>query len=165
MIDSYPFNNPIYVDTIIGLTSNSTCIRRHTGAIVINNQGSIVGMGSNGAPDNVPACTDTGHCLRACVPRGHSLDQCVAVHAEMNAITDAQKKGINVEGYTIICTDSPCLDCLKLIVASGITHVKYLREYPIACSMAYEAIKERIKLEQMDINKQIESRSFDLNIK
>jgi len=165
MIDKYPFNNSIYVDTLIGLTSNSTCLRRRTAALVLNDHGSIIGMGSNGAPDGVDACTDTGICLRMNMPRGHSLDQCVAVHAEMNAISDAQNKGLSVSGCSIICTDSPCLDCLKLIITSGITYVKYLRSYPIAGSSAYEAIIKKIKMEQMDLNEHIKSRSFDLNLK
>jgi len=158
------YDESLYVDILIGLTGKSTCLRRKTSALLIDSLGSIVGWGTNGAPMGSRACTDTGICLRVSVPRGHALDQCVAVHAEMNAIADAHRKGIPVTGCTIFCTDSPCLNCMKQIVTSGIVRIRYLRDYPIACSSAYEEIMRNIDMEKIDVREIIESKSFDMSL-
>jgi dCMP deaminase len=51
------------------------------------------------------------------------------VHAEQNAIADAAKRGVSVANSTMYITHHPCLDCTKLILACGITDIKYLHDY------------------------------------
>jgi dCMP deaminase len=157
-------SDSIYVDLLIGLTSESTCLRRRTAAVLVDQYGSILGIGTNGAPASVNACTTTGKCLRMDVKRGHALDQCVAVHAEMNAIADACRKAPIPPKVTIFCTDSPCLNCLKEIITVGIKDIRYLREYPIACSAAYNAIAEGLSIKLIDVKDIIESKSFDMSL-
>jgi dCMP deaminase len=51
------------------------------------------------------------------------------IHAEQNAICDAAKRGISLEGSTIYITHYPCVNCMKVIIASGIKKIKYIEDY------------------------------------
>ena len=51
------------------------------------------------------------------------------IHAEQNAISDCAKRGVSCEGATAYITHYPCLDCGKLLLASGIAEIKYLTDY------------------------------------
>ena len=51
------------------------------------------------------------------------------VHAEQNAISDSAKRGVNVNGSTAYITHYPCINCFKILVASGIKEIKYLNDY------------------------------------
>ena len=51
------------------------------------------------------------------------------IHAEVNAVTDAARRGVSLEGCTSYVTDMPCLDCTKCLLASGVRRVVYVREY------------------------------------
>lgn len=71
----------------------STCLRRHYGAIIVNND-EIVSSGYNGAPRGEMNCCDCGYCEREAkgVPKGERYELCVAVHAEQNAIISASRR-------------------------------------------------------------------------
>ena len=51
------------------------------------------------------------------------------VHAEQNAISDAARRGVSLNGCTAYITHFPCVNCAKLLVASGIAEIKYLHDY------------------------------------
>ena len=64
------------------------------------------------------------------------------VHAEQNAIADAARRGISVDGATVYVTHFPCINCAKILAASGIAAVKYWRDYrndPIVIEILQEA--------------------------
>ena len=75
-------------------------------------------------------CFDGG-CPRCAgkTPSGKGLDECLCVHAEQNAICQAARYGVNVNGGTIYITLSPCLTCAKLIINAGISEVVYGGDY------------------------------------
>jgi dCMP deaminase len=64
------------------------------------------------------------------IPSGTRHELCYAVHAEQNAIIQAAKLGVSLEGATMYCTHHPCVICAKMIVNSGIKRVVYLIDYP-----------------------------------
>ena len=77
------------------------------------------------------------------------------VHAEQNAITDAAKRGIALDGSEIFVTDSPCKTCAKLIVSVGIRRVVYAREYH--CTEGIDFLKKMgLEVEHMDKSFSIE---------
>ena len=88
----------------------------------------VVATGYNGVPTHFPHCLDEP-CEGASAPSGYVLEKCLAVHAEQNAIGYAARNGIQTEGCIIYCTQSPCISCAKLIVASGINIFFYLEDY------------------------------------
>lgn len=103
----------------------STCGRRQVGA-VISHQGRVISTGYAGAPSGAP------HCSAACESQASLNGGCQrTVHAEANAIAYAARHGIATEGAELHCTLSPCINCAKLIVNSGIKRVTYLESYRI----------------------------------
>ena len=51
------------------------------------------------------------------------------IHAEINAITDAAKRGVSVDGATAFITHHPCLNCYKALAASGVVQIIYAEDY------------------------------------
>jgi dCMP deaminase len=111
----------------------SSCYQdnRQIGAVIVKNK-RVLTTGYNGAPSGYPSCRERGECLRRIkhIPSGTMQEFCYAIHAEQNAIVQAAKLGVSVEGATIYCTHQPCVICTKLIVNSGIIRIVYREPYP-----------------------------------
>ena len=93
--------------------------------------------GYNGAPAGVRTCVERGECLRKKlgIASGTRHEMCYAVHAEQNAIIQAAKLGVSIEGATLYCTHQPCILCAKMIVNAGIARVVYGAGYPDAFAL------------------------------
>ena len=104
----------------------SSCFQenRQVGAVIVKDK-RIMTTGYNGAPSGIENCKSRGECLRRKlnVASGTKLELCYAVHAEQNAIAQAAKLGISVDGATLYCTHQPCVICCKMIINSGIKRV------------------------------------------
>ncbi|MCI5837734.1 MAG: cytidine/deoxycytidylate deaminase family protein [Christensenellaceae bacterium] len=115
------------------VASWSSCFQenRHVGAVIVKEK-RILTTGYNGAPSGIESCAEKGECLRRKlnIPSGTKHELCYAVHAEQNAIAQAAKLGISVEGATLYCTHQPCVICAKIIINSGIKKVIYKYGYP-----------------------------------
>ncbi len=122
------------------VAKRSTCLRQKVGAVIVKDK-RILATGYNGAPSGLPHCLDIG-CLREQlnVPSGERQELCRGVHAEQNAIIQAAKFGISVEGATLYTTHCPCITCAKIIINAGIKKVVYGREY--ADKRGLELMKE-----------------------
>ena len=97
---------------------NSYCQRRQVGALVVK-QGMIISDGYNGTPSGFEnICEDETGVTKPYV-----------LHAEANAITKLARSNNNSEGATIYITASPCIECAKLIIQSGIKRVVYGEKY------------------------------------
>ena len=121
---------------------------RKIGAVIVKDK-RIMTTGYNGAPAGVKTCKERGECLRRRlnVPSGTRAELCYAVHAEQNAIIQAAKLGVSIEGATLYCTHQPCVMCAKMIVNSGIVRVVYQEGYPDEFSV--EMLREGgVKLER-----------------
>ena len=102
----------------------STCSRRQYSSIILAKNGRVIGMGYNGSPAGQSHCIDGG-CPRAFtnVEHGSVYDNCVAIHAEANALlwSDYSLR----EGGTLFVNGPPCYSCAKLIANSGIKKVVF----------------------------------------
>jgi len=99
------------------VATRSTCDRKHVGAVVVRDK-TILSTGYNGSIRGMPHCDDVGHDIEG----GH----CVAtIHAEANAILQAAKNGVMIEGAELYTTASPCWGCFKLIANAGIRKIFY----------------------------------------
>lgn len=111
----------------------SSCYQsnRKIGAIIVKNK-RIITTGYNGAPSGHMSCLEKGECLRkkSNIPSGTQQELCYAIHAEQNAIIQAAKLGISIDGATIYCTHQPCVICSKMIINSGIQKIVYKNPYP-----------------------------------
>lgn len=135
----------------------SSCFQenRHIGAVIVKDK-RILTTGYNGAPAGIESCKDRRVCLRRemNIPSGTRQEVCYAVHAEQNAICQAAKLGISVEGATLYCTHQPCVICARIIINSGIKKVIYKYGYPDEFSLRLfkEAGMELIKYEDLEKN-------------
>lgn len=111
----------------------SSCFKadRHIGAVIVKDK-RILTTGYNGASSGVLSCVERGECIREKqgIASGTRHEICYAVHAEQNAIIQAAKLGVSVDGATLYCTHQPCVICAKMIINSGIKRVVYQFGYP-----------------------------------
>ena len=123
------------------VAKRSTCLRRQVGAILVLDK-RILSTGYNGAPSGLPHCAEVG-CLREQhnVPSGQRHELCRGLHAEMNALLQAARWGVNVTGATIYTTHEPCLLCAKMTINSGVRRIVAADPYPdeLARAMLKEA--------------------------
>lgn len=113
------------------VSKRSTCLRRSTGAIIVKEK-RILATGYNGPPQGLPHCDELGGCLRERlnIPSGERHELCRAIHAEQNAIIQAAKLGINIDGATLYVTNYPCFICAKMLINAGIKKIVYKEGYP-----------------------------------
>lgn len=102
-------------------SENSYCQRRKVGALIVKDK-MIISDGYNGTPSGFEnICEDENNITKPYV-----------LHAEANAITKIARSGNNSDGATLYVTDSPCIECSKLIIQAGIKRVVYAREYRLS---------------------------------
>jgi dCMP deaminase len=97
---------------------NSYCQRRQVGALIVKDK-MIISDGYNGTPSGFENVCETED----------GVTKPYVLHAEANAITKIARSGNNSDGATLYVTDSPCIECSKLIIQAGIKRVVYGREY------------------------------------
>ena len=123
------------------VATRATCDRKHVGAVLVRDR-TILSTGYNGSIRGMPHCDEVGHMME----NGH----CVAtVHAEANAILQAAKNGVRIDGATLYTTASPCWPCFKLIANSGCVRIVYGEFYrdPRIFEVAAQLKLELVSLE------------------
>ncbi len=129
----------------------SSCYKpdRCVGAITVKDK-RILTTGYNGAPAGLESCVERGRCARndLGIPSGQRHELCYAIHAEQNAIIQAAKLGVSIDGATLYCTHQPCAICAKMIINAGISRIVYAVPYPDV--FAQQLLSEAaIQVEQM----------------
>lgn len=120
-----------YLDIAETVLERSTCLRRHYGAVIVKNN-EIISTGYNGSPRGITNCIDLKKCIRSECPRGTGYENCIAVHAEMNAIISSSRRdmigsvlflvGKEING-NYVNNGEPCSICKKIIINAGIRAV------------------------------------------
>jgi dCMP deaminase len=104
-----------FMDVAKVVSSRSTCDRKFVGAVIVRDK-TILSTGYNGSIRKLEHCDQVGHMMEN--------DHCVAtVHAEANAILQAAKNGVAIDGGTMYITASPCWPCFKLMANSGVKRI------------------------------------------
>jgi dCMP deaminase len=121
-----PSKEEYYLNIASEVAQRGTCLRRKFGAVIVKND-QIISTGYVGAPRGAVNCCDLGYCPReaAGIPPGERYELCRSVHAEANAIIQAAKNGVRIDGSEIYTTASPCWACFKLITNAGIRTIYY----------------------------------------
>ena len=129
-----------FMDITRLVANRTTCLRRQVGAILVKDR-NILATGYNGVPSGISHC-DVAGCLREKlkVPSGERHELCRGLHAEQNAIIQAARHGVNIDGSTLYCTTMPCIICTKMLINAGITRVVYGEGY--ADELARDMISE-----------------------
>ncbi len=123
-----------FMSTALLISSRSACERLHVGCVVVSGgdqQNRIVAAGYNGF---LPGAPHTSRVLE-----GHEQG---TVHAEQNAIADAARRGVGLDGATVYVTHFPCINCAKIMAAAGIRSIKYHFDYrndPLVSELLTEA--------------------------
>ena len=140
-----------FIDITHLVATRTTCLRRGVGALLVKDR-NILATGYNGVPSGISHCEETG-CLREQmnVPSGERHELCRGLHAEQNAIIQAARHGVNIDGATLYCTTMPCVICTKMLINAGIKKVVFSEGY--ADNLAREMIAESgIEVIQFDQN-------------
>ena len=123
------------------VASRSTCPRKYVGAVIVRDR-TILSTGYNGSIRGMPHCDDVGHMMEA----GHCVG---TVHAEANAIIQAAKNGVRIDGGELYTTASPCWNCFKLIANAGIRVIYYGEFYRDTRSLE---IAQQLGIELIDLS-------------
>ncbi|OGM02977.1 cell division protein DedD, partial [Candidatus Woesearchaeota archaeon RBG_13_36_6] len=112
------------------VSKRATCDRGRSGCVIVRDK-RIISTGYVGAPSKLPHCDEAGHLLKRILnDDGSKSLHCVrTTHAEANAIAQAAKYGVSINGATLYVKMEPCLDCAKLIINSGIKRVVCEKKY------------------------------------
>ncbi len=141
-LESRPSWDDYFMATALLLSTRSPCERLHVGCVIVSGgdrKNRIVAAGYNGFLPGTP------HVSR--VRDGHEQ---ATVHAEQNAIADAARRGSPVEGCVAYVTHFPCINCAKILAASGIAEIRYRNDYhndPLVAPLLADAGIQVIRLE------------------
>jgi dCMP deaminase len=99
------------------VATRATCDRKHVGAVLARDR-SILATGYNGSIRGLEHCDEAGHMMED----GHCVR---TIHAEANAIVQAARNGVRIDGASIYVTASPCWNCFKMIANAGVVRIGY----------------------------------------
>ncbi|MDD2698146.1 MAG: dCMP deaminase family protein [Arcobacteraceae bacterium] len=119
-------NDKIFINIAKEIGSASKCVSKQVGAVIVKD-GRILSTGYNGTPAGFQNCCEywNGEYTKD----HHEWSKTYEIHAEMNAIIWAARKGISIEGASIYVTLEPCSECSKNLIASGIKRIIYEKAY------------------------------------
>lgn len=139
-LDNRPSWDEYFMSISRQVAERSTCLRRQIGAVIVKDK-RILATGYNNVPSGIEHCTTRG-CLRdqLGIPSGERHELCRGIHAEQNAVIQAARHGISIDGATLYCTHQPCILCAKIVINAGIEELVYAGPYPDELSM--ELLKE-----------------------
>ena len=141
--DRRPSWDEYFIGAAILIASRSTCSRLNVGCVIVSDgehKNRIIAAGYNGFLPGAPHCSK--------IRDGHEI---ATVHAEQNAIADAARRGVPIDGCIVYITHYPCINCAKLLISSGIRTIKYLNDYhndELVATLAAEAQVEIVKLKK-----------------
>lgn len=112
------------------VSERATCDRGRSGCVIVKDKQILV-TGYVGSPRGLAHCDEVGHLFRKIIHEdGRVTQHCVrTVHAEQNAITQAARRGIALDGATLYCRMTPCRTCAMLIINCGIVRVVCEKKY------------------------------------
>lgn len=150
------YNKDKFFMTIAHIISRqSHCVSKQVGAIIVY-EDRIISMGYNGTPSGYVNCCDVFNPNNFDKNKHHIFSSNYEIHAEANAIAFAAKSGLSTKDSTIYVTLSPCNDCAKLIIASGIKRVVYDKLYT---NNSIDVI-EFLKTNKVEVSQS----TFDINL-
>jgi dCMP deaminase len=124
-----------FMEIARAVAKRATCDRGRSGCVIVRDKHILV-TGYVGSPRGMPHCDEVGHLIKTVIDEeGHQSQHCMrTTHAEQNAIVQAAKLGIAIDGGTLYCKMTPCAACAKMIINAGIRRV--------VCEKRYHAAKE-----------------------
>lgn len=139
---SRPTWDEYFMEIASVVAKRATCDRGRSGCVIARNKQILV-TGYVGAPVGLPHCDEVGHQIKTITNEDGTVSKhCVrTTHAEQNAICQAAKIGVSINGATLYCKMTPCSTCAKMIINAGIKSV--------VCQKRYHAGKETEEMFKM----------------
>jgi dCMP deaminase len=127
---SRPSWDEYFIRLVDEIGKRATCDRGKSGCIIVRDK-RILCSGYVGSPPGLPHCDDIGHLLKKVIDDDGTIRKhCMrTIHAEQNAICQAARYGISLEGTTLYCSMEPCRTCAMLIISVGIKKVIVKKKY------------------------------------
>lgn len=130
---SLPKSKPTYIrppwdeyftDIMVAASKRATCDRGRTSCVFVKDKQILV-TGYVGSPAGFPHCDKVGHQIKRTIHEdGTVTEHCVrTVHAEQNAICQAAKRGVPIDGSTVYVNMTPCRTCAMLLINCGVKRV------------------------------------------
>lgn len=131
-----------FMEIARSVAKRATCDRGRSGCVIARDKQILV-TGYVGSPVGLPHCDEVGHQMKSTIHEdGSQTQHCVrTAHAEQNAIVQAAKLGIAINGATMYCRMTPCAVCAKMIINAGIKRV--------VCEKMYHASKDTEEMFKM----------------
>jgi Deoxycytidylate deaminase len=128
--DFRPSWDEYFLEIVDTVAKRATCDRGRSGCVIVKDKQILV-SGYVGSPKGLPHCDQIGHLFKKMIDEdGNISNHCVrTVHAEQNAICQAAKRGIALNGSTLYCTMTPCHTCAMMIINCGIERVVCKQKY------------------------------------
>lgn len=119
-----------FLDMTEHVATRATCDRGRCGSVIVKDR-RVLATGYVGSPPGLEHCDEVGHLMKKVVDEDGTIRQhCVrTVHAEQNAVCQAARYGIALEGATLYCKMEPCRVCAMLILSVGIKRVVCRKRY------------------------------------
>ncbi|MEA3398925.1 MAG: cytidine/deoxycytidylate deaminase family protein [Patescibacteria group bacterium] len=136
--------------------SRGTCDRGRSGSVIVKNK-RILATGYVGSPVGLPHCDEVGHDMHTVKQEdGTESRHCLrTAHAELNAIANAARVGVAIEGATLYCKMTPCYTCAKTIINSGIKKVVAMKDYH--AGQKTKDLFKQAKVELIIVDKEIQT--------
>lgn len=128
------YHRPSWDEYFLGIVemvgSRGSCDRGRAGCVITRDK-RIVATGYAGSPVGLPHCDEVGHEMHTVTHEdGTTSRHCIrTTHAEQNAICEAARMGISINGATMYCKMTPCYTCAKMIINAGIKRVVCAQDY------------------------------------
>jgi dCMP deaminase len=132
----------VFIEIAKQIGTLSYCTRAKVGAVLVKS-GNVISFGYNGTPSGMENCCEDEI-------DGKLVSKSEVLHAESNCILKAAKMGLSTDGTTMYLTLSPCKDCAKLILQSGVKRVVYLDLF-YRDNGSVEFLKQFIKVEKYEV--------------
>lgn len=119
-----------FLNIVSKVAERATCERGRTACLIVKDK-RIMSTGYVGSPVGLPHCDDVGHLFEKRYDKhGNESNHCIrTTHAEQNAIAQAAKFGVSIDGGTLYTKITPCLSCAKMIINAGIKRVVARKRY------------------------------------
>jgi len=119
-----------FLNIIDMVGSRGSCDRGRAGC-VITREKRIISTGYVGSSSGLPHCDEVGHEMHTVIHEdGTQSRHCIrTTHAEQNAICQAARFGVSLEGGSLYCKMTPCYTCAKMIINAGIKKVVCAKDY------------------------------------
>ena len=158
----------VFIEIAKQIGTLSYCTRAKVGAVLVKS-GNVISFGYNGTPSGMDNCCEdkvymngseggwidpetilTKYPFEDDNERFRLVSKSEVLHAESNCILKAAKMGLSTDGATMYLTLSPCKDCAKLILQSGVKRVVYLDLF-YRDNGSVEFLKQFIKVEKYEV--------------